>query len=764
MISMPKKPPLLKSQSRARYISPVPTSSAQAAPTSLKSFPRALAASLRPTPVPLTRLIGREQEVQKVSDLLRDPQVRLVTLTGTAGIGKTRLAWQLITELQEGFSAGCYFVSLADVHSGDLIIPAIIHTLGLPRAENRSAFKHLVAFLQQQQTLLVLDNFEQLASSAPLLLDLLSACAGLKLLVTSRAVLKVRGEYEFSVPSLPLPDPAALPNWEHVRDYPAIALFLERAQAAKHSFHLSKPTASTIVGICARLDGLPLAIELAAARIKLLSPTTLLRRLEQHTLQVLTGGGPDLPARQQTLRATIAWSYDLLASEAQWLFRHLAVFVGGCTLEAIEAFCALRGKVSAPVLDVVTSLLDQNLLAQREEQDQEPRFYLFEILREFARECLVEEEELEPARQAHAAYYASLVEAVEPSLFGFPPGDWLDQIEEDYANVRAALECLLEQHQSEAAVRCAGTLGNFWFFRGHLSEGRSFLARALAASNVPLTPASSAVRANALYMAAWLALWQLDFPEAKRSITEGLHLFEALDDARGRAAVLNLLSMVEETLGERAIAQEMSERAVKLCQEHGEQRGLADIFLMQGMQALFRGDFDLTQHYCTESLALFQQLGDPWGIATNLHYLGWASYCQGDMQVARQRSEEGVARFRSFGIPSLLAEALTILGFEATHQGEAPLAAGLFDEALILGRAVGNPLTIARVFCGLGHLALRQEQVAHAQDLFEESLRCLKGIEHFARANWIIASCLEGVGEIAWSQEQAIWAARLLGA
>ncbi len=757
---MPKKNLSLKPQGRPRRAG-ASESRPQAAPTTLKAWTNTKQASLYQAHGPFTRLIGREQETRALNDLLQRPEVRLVTLSGTAGVGKTRLAWQAIGDLQEVSPASCHFVSLASVYAVELIVPTIIQTLGLPRAENRSPFEHLVAFLQDQQAILVLDNFEQLADAAPMLAELLSGCPGVKLLVTSRAILRVQGEYEFRVPPLALPDLAHLPDCEQLVQYPAIALFIERAQAAQQTFQFNETTARPVAEICARLDGLPLAIELAAARSKIFAPDALLRRLE-HRLEVLTGGGPDLPERQQTLRATIIWSYDLLAPEAQWLFRQLAVFVGGGKLEAIEALCATLEGFTTPVLDVVTALLNQSLLIQSGESDGEPRFSLFETLREYGLDCLDAEGELEQARQAHAAYYQALVQEAGPSLFGFPPISWLNCIERDYGNVRVALEYLLAHTQAEAALRLAGILGNFWFFRGYLSEGRQFLAQALAIATRALVPKASKVRAHALHMAGWLALWQLDFSQAAQHLAEGFRAFLALHDPAGQAAVLNLLSTVEDARGNTMVAEEMSQEALEICQELGEQRGLADVLLMRGMQALFQGAFALTQRFCSESLAIFEQLGDSWGVATNLHYLGWAAYCQGDVPGARRQTEASVARFRTFGIPSLTVEAITMLGYEVAAQGDDTMAASLFEDAMVLGRAVGNPITIARVLCGQGHLAFHQEQANKAQTLFEKSILCLKGMDKFARTRWVLASCLEGIAEIAWTQQQTAWAARLL--
>jgi len=335
-------------------------------------------------PAQLTPFIGREMEEAAVCSLLRRPEVRLLTLTGTGGVGKTRLAFQVAADLLEVFDDGAYFVSLAPISDPNLVLPAIAQTLDLKETPDRSPLEHLKAYLRTKQLLLLLDNFEQVAGAAPLLVELLQACPDLNILVTSRAVLHVTGEHEFLVPPLGLPDLAHLPESEALGQYPAIALFVQCARALKPDFQLTQANARSIAEICTRLDGLPLAIELAAARIKLLSPQALLARLSQR-LQVLTSGARNLPARQQTLRNTIAWSYNLLDGQEQRLFRRLSIFVGGCTLEAIEALCRALddGEAAIQVLDKVASLIDKSLLQQVEQTNGEPCLMMLETIREF---------------------------------------------------------------------------------------------------------------------------------------------------------------------------------------------------------------------------------------------------------------------------------------------------------------------------------------------------------------------------------------------
>jgi predicted ATPase/DNA-binding CsgD family transcriptional regulator len=464
-------------------------------------------------PPPLTPLLGRKKALEDVLTLLRRPEVRLLTLKGPVGVGKTRLGLEVAGKPLDEFADGVYLISLASIGDRELIIPTIVHALGLREDGRLSVFEHLKSFLFDKHLLLLLDNFEQVLEGAPELAELIAECLHLKILVTSRAALRIRGEYEFPVTPLPMPELKHLPARKALMRYAAIALLLQRAQAVKPDFEMTDANASTIVEICIRLDGLPLAIELAAARLKLLPPYALLERLGNR-LDLLTSGTRDMPARQQTLRDTITWSYDLLNREEQALLRRLSVFVGGCTLEAAEVVFMAPGDVRSPTLDIVARLVDHSLLYQQEQDAKGPRLQLLEIIREYGLEALRASGELERSQDTHAAYYLRLAEEAEPALAGSLQVALKEQLELELENFRAAFQFLLERKEVESALRLAAAL----------SEGWRELSQGLAASGEDDVSVSGPVRAKAQLAAGTLAFFQNNPVKLTRRELEVLHL------------------------------------------------------------------------------------------------------------------------------------------------------------------------------------------------------------------------------------------------
>lgn len=700
---------------------------------------------------PFTPLIGRERERQELAGLLLRPQVRLVTLTGAAGIGKTRLARQIVEDMQDAFPDGVRFVSLAPLSAAHLVVPAMLQALGVSPAEHGDFVEQFKTFLQQRCVLLALDNFEQVLAAAPALVEILAACSGLKLLVSSRAVLRVQGEYEFAVAPLALPDLKHLPDEKQLEQYAAIALFLARAQQVKRDFTITSANATIIAEICSRLDGLPLALELAAARIKLLSPDALLDRLKRR-LDVLTGGGPDLPARHQTLRAALAWSYDLLPAEEQRLFRHLGVFVGGFSLEEVEALGLAVGDMPSSLLDGVTALLDKSLLQKIAPPDQEPRFILLETLREYALEQLTSAGELEQARDAHAAYYLALAEEEKPSLLVLPFDKRLRRFQQMYLNLRGALDWLLERQEIEAALRLAIALTGVWALRGYSSEGLPLLERILAAAQE--AQATPSLYAQALTARGHLELWHGEVRYGAAPIEEALHLFEQAEDRHGSAAALICLGMMEEPHGSFQLAYARKEEGLRRFRLAGKKIELAFVLLYLGMSALYDGQLDRLKAWCEESLQLYQALDIQWGIAASLHYLGWAAACQGDHERARTLEEESIAHFRAIGSPSPVMEALVVLAGELALAGNDQRATALLEESLASGKASGNPVPVSRALWGLGQLARQKGELARARDLYKQGLTLLLEKPRPPRIRWATAACLEGLGCIALSEAQ----------
>jgi predicted ATPase len=447
---------------------------------------------------PLTRLIGRKQDLAAVRNALLRSEARLLTLIGPPGIGKTRLSIAVAHDIQAAFADGAYFVALAPLGDPALVLATIAQMLEVRETAGQPLLETLKRVLHARRLLLLLDNFEHLLDAAPLVVELLEACPGLKALVTSRAALHVRGERLYAVPPLLLPDLTHLPATVRLARNPAIALFVERAQAVMPDFRLTEQNAPAVAAICARLEGLPLALELAATRIKLLSPETLLARLEQR-LSLLTDGARDLPPRHRTLRAAIEWSYELLDVGVQTLFCRLGVFVGGCTLDAATAVSNTTNDVLVDVTGGIASLLDKSLLQQVEGMDGEARFTMLETIREYALERLEQSGEAEAVRQRHAEYCLALAEIAEPHLQQHDQLSWLDRLEREHDNLRAALRWVLDGDAGEIGLRLAAALAEFWFIRSYRSEARGWFEAVLAHPNAA---APTPVRAKVLLAAS----------------------------------------------------------------------------------------------------------------------------------------------------------------------------------------------------------------------------------------------------------------------
>ena len=714
-------------------------------------------------PTPLIPLIGREHEVAAVCRLLLRPEVRLLTLTGTGGVGKTRLGLEVATELLDDFADGVCFASLGPISDPGFVLPTIAQALGLWEAKDRSPLEQLKGYLHEKQLLLLLDNFEQVAAASPLLVELLQACLQVKILVTSRAVLRVSGEHEFPVPPLALPDLhhlPPLPESEALAQSAAVALFMQQARASKPDFQITKANARAIVEICARLDGLPLAIELAAARVRLLPPQALLTRLE-HRLAVLTCKRRDVPARQQTLRDTIKWSYDLLDAAEQRLFRRLSVFVGGCTLEAIGVVSAAVGDRAVPVLDRVASLIDKSLLQQTEQEGEEPRLVMLETIREFGLECLAMSGELEATRREHAAHYLGLAEEAEPKLEGPQQVVWLQRLEQEHDNLRAAMQWSLERGEAgqgmEMALRLGGALRGFWRAHGHLSEGQIFLERALAGSG----GAAATVRAKALGAAADVALEQGDLERGEVLCRESLALCRELGDTRGIAFSLRRLGWAAWISSGSGAARPLLEEALALQRQVDNKWHVAESLSYLAMLAGGQGEYSRGRALAEEGLALFRAIGNKRGVAWSLLLLAGILYSfQGDQATVRPLLEEGLELCRALREKGCIAHALGVLGQVTFDQGDATTARRLSEESLAIYREIGDRWGMIQSLCLLAQVEAHQGEYLMARTRYEESLAlCRKTGDKWSRV-----SCLEGLARVVAAQGEPAWAARLWGA
>jgi predicted ATPase/DNA-binding CsgD family transcriptional regulator len=713
-------------------------------------------------PAPLTALIGREHEVAALCALLRRPQVRLVTFTGTGGVGKTRLALAGASKLLDDFADGIYFVSLAPLSDPDLVLPTIAQTFHLKETADWLPLEHLKSYLHEKRLLLLLDNFEQVVTAAPLLVELLQACPALKMLVTSRLRLRVSGEQEFPVPPLALPDPQHLPENATLMEYAAVALFVQRAQALKPTFQLTAGNARALAEICLHLDGLPLAIELAAARIKLLSPQALLARLS-HRLQVLTAGVQDAPVRQQTLRNTIAWSYDLLTAQEQRLFRRLSVFVGGCTLEAIEAVSAAVGDGAVPVLERVASLIDKSLLQQTAQEGEEPRLLMLETIREYGLEGLAMSGEQEATRREHAAYCLVLAEEAQPKLEGPQQAVWLERLEREHENLRAALQWLLDQaggeeagSSRERALRLSAALRQFWLARGHLSEGQMFLERALAGGEGIVT----SNRAQALRAAASLALVQGKTDRGEALCEESLTLCRELGDTEGIAHSLYLRGSVVWQRNDLAAAGSLFEEALALWRELGDKDGVGWALQYLAWLASQQGEHARARALCEESVATHRKSGNKRGLAHALCQLAQVLFVsQGDRAVVHSLLEESLTLSKELGDKVGLADYFSVAGQLALEQGDATMARSLLEEGLALYREIGDLQEgISESLSILGKVAAVQDDYTKARAYYEESLAFPGKVD----AVWI-ASSLEGLAGVVAAQGEPAWVARLYG-
>ena len=688
-------------------------------------------------PTQATPFVGREVEIAQARELLARPEVRLLTFSGPGGIGKTRLSVQVAAEVSDAFPDGVHFAALETIREPAMLLSAIAAAAGIPESAERPTAEVLAEALRGRR-LLVLDNFEQVVPGGPLIADLLRACPELKALVTTREALRVYGEHEFRVPTLSIGRDGS----DDVGS-DALRLFADRAHAVRHGFAIDPGNRATVAAICRRVDCLPLAIELAAARLRIFTPESLLQRLDR-ALPLLSAGMRDLPGRQQTLRSAIDWSYELLDEAERALFRQLAVFEGGFTLEAAEAVCRVDGLM---LFDGIDSLVGKSLLVQ--DEDEADRFAMLNVIHEYAAEQMAAGEDVPALRDRHAAYHLALAERVEPEFRGAGQREWGERFERKQPNFRAALDWLAGRARWEEAWQLAGALYTFWFLRGHRVEARSRLEGLLAASASVPGAAESLARAKVLHGVATLSQG-VEPDQARRMFHESLAIRRAAGDKRGMMSSLNNLGNIARYGGDYAAAEQLYDEARAISAELKDEWAESVLSTNLGVLAQMRGDYALARERFEHGLAITRRRGDQYMTAVALAGLGETAGAVGDEVEARRWLEESLALHRQTGNRQAAADALNELGHLAAHQGDFRAAHRLYDEALGLAQEVGHRRRVGAVLRSQAMLSIDQGDVVAARGRLHEAVETLLALGE----QRYLASALEALAGLHAIDEQ----------
>lgn len=649
-------------------------------------------------PIQLTSFIGRTRELAEVQTLLAAH--RLVTLTGMGGYGKTRLSLEVAAGMMEQYGGGVWFVELDALTDLVLVPNAVATVLGLVEQPNHSITQALVDHLQTHKTLLVLDNCEHVISACTRLVDiLLRSCSLLSILATSRQMLDVQGESLYRVPALSSPDPQQQPPFESFDQYEAARLFIERTSLKRPDFSLTAENAPFVAELCYRLDGMPLSIELAAARMSVLSLEQIVTRLDER-FQLLKESSPTRTQRQQTLRGVIDWSYDLLTEAEQLLLRGLSVFAGSCSIEGIEAICN-RDADRFDTIDLLSQLLDKSLVVM-ETRKGEARYRLLETIRRYSGEKLADSGELEELRSRHLQFYLTLAETAMPELYGPNQKQWLERLETEHDNLRAALEWSQQSTTSDLGLRLVIGLWRFWYVRGYISEGRKWFEAALA--KVGSQPVG--LRANALYRAGTLAHNQGDYTWAASLFSESLAGFRELQDADGVANSLDSLGVLASNQGDYGKATGLFEESLSLRRATNDKRGIAASLNNLGHVATVQGNYNRAYTLLEQSLIIVRELGDPWSVGLTLNNLGHVALSRDDPMQARSLYEESLAIKQELGDKEGITSSLKSLGLVAYRNGEYGKAQALYRESLAISVQIGDKRHAATCLVGLVDIAI----------------------------------------------------------